>query len=606
MTSAILYRISSPQPASHIFQVVLTIANPHPEGQQLRLPNWIPGSYMIRDFSRHVGTISAQNDKGVTVAAHKTGKSDWQCEKTDGALIIHYEVYAWDLSVRGAHLDQTHAFFNGTSVFLEVVGQQERVHTVEMLQPENQKDWRVATSLPLAASTKPFGFGLYQAANYDELIDHPVEWGDFTVASFTACGVLHEVVITGLHRADMSRLCRDLEKICTTQIQFFGEPAPFSRYVFLVTAVGTGYGGLEHRASTALLCSRDDLPLSTEPEEPASRYRGFLGLCSHEYFHSWNVKRIKPAVFQPYDLRQETYTPLLWAFEGITSYYDDLMLLRAGVISTESYLELLSQQVTRHLRTVGRFHQSVADSSWDVWTKYYKQEENAVNSIVSYYVKGSLIALCLDLLMRQHTEGRISLDTLMQTLWQQFGKVAKGVGDEDIPRVAAELCGSAISKAQWQTFWQNALYQTDELPFGELLVTAGVSCTLRAADNAQDLGGKPSALQQVPAWWGARTQAAEGGVALQSVVRNSPAQQAGLSAHDLVVAINGLRINQASIEKTIASYAAGDVLTVHAFRRDELMAFSVTLANPPQDTCVLALNPEAADGERAMQWLLGH
>lgn len=610
MTVAVEYRIGSRRPEAHIFEVELSIAKPATDGQQLSLPNWIPGSYMIRDFSRNLSGITARDGAGKPVVVRKTGKSEWICDPVaQGPLIVSYEVYAWDLSVRGAHLDQTHGFFNGTSVFLCVAGQEALPHEVLIDSPAGVSGWQVATSLPAVEGTQALAFGRYRAQDYDELIDHPVEMGTFTHATFTACGVPHEIVITGRHRADTGRLCRDLEKVCTAQIKMFGEPAPFARYVFLVTAVGNGYGGLEHRASTALLCSRDDLPLASEPEaNPGERYKTFLGLCSHEYFHSWNVKRIKPAAFLPYDLRHETVTPQLWAFEGITSYYDDLMLLRAGLISTQSYLDLLAQQITRHLRTPGRFRQSVTESSQDAWTKYYKQDENAPNSIVSYYVKGSLVALCLDLLLREHSGDKVSLDTLMQRLWTDFGAQGRGVQDEDIPRLAAELCGDALTD-----FWQNALYGTDELPLRELLVTRGLDWLLRPAENAADFGGnggggtagKPGAESRPRPWLGAKIQAGEGGVALQHVYTDSPAQRAGLSAGDVVIAVNGLRVNAGSLDKQLAGFAPGTALALHAFRRDELMEFRVVLGQAPVDTCVLSLPADADRQRHAEQWMLG-
>lgn len=603
MSVAVEYRIGSSRPEAHIFEVELSIAKPAVDGQRLSLPNWIPGSYMIRDFSRNLTGITACDSSGRAVAVRKTGKSEWVCAPVvDGALVVSYEVYAWDLSVRGAHLDQTHGFFNGTSVFLQVDGQEDQPLSVRIECPAGVNDWRLATTLPAQAGTPALGFGEFHARDYDELIDHPVEMGRFTHATFSACGVPHEVVITGRHRADTNRLCRDLEKICTAQIKMFGEPAPFERYVFLVMAVGSGYGGLEHRASTALLCSRDDLPLSSEPEaNPGERYKTFLGLCSHEYFHSWNVKRIKPAAFIPYDLRTETVTPQLWAFEGITSYYDDLILVRAGLISTQSYLELLAQQITRHLRVPGRFRQSVTESSQDAWTKYYKQDENAPNSIVSYYVKGSLVALCLDLLLREKTQDRVSLDDLMRRLWTDFGQPGVGLQDEDIPRIAAELCGDTLTD-----FWQNALYGTDELPLRELLVTRGLDWTLRAADNAADSGGKAgSADGRSRPWLGAKLATADGGASLSQVLSGSPAQQAGLSAGDVVVAANGLRVNGASLEKLVASHAPGDALHMHAFRRDELMEFRIVLGAAPADTCVLTLPADADRQRRAEQWILG-
>ncbi|MDF2445901.1 MAG: peptidase [Moraxellaceae bacterium] len=601
MTAAIHYRIGSRRPAAHIFDLTLTIAKPAPDGQQLQLPNWIPGSYMIRDFSRNLGPISVCDGAGRPVTLTRTGKSSWQCAPAEGPLTVTYDAYAWDPSVRGAHLDQTHGFFNGTAVFLEVVGQQHLPHDVTLDCPDGMQGWQVATSLARAPETADLGFGRYSAPDYDDLIDHPVEMGSFTRATFSACGVPHEVVITGRHRCDLARLVRDLEKICAEQIRFFGEPAPFDRYVFLVAAQDSSYGGLEHRASTALSCSRDSLPGPGEPEAPGDRYKGFLGLCSHEYFHSWNVKRIKPAVFLPYDLRQETQTSLLWVFEGFTSYYDDLLLVRAGVITPEAYLELLAQQVTRLLRTPGRHRQSVAESSREAWSKYYRQDENSPNAIVSYYIKGSLVALCLDLLLRDRTGDRVSLDTLMQHLWRDYALAGRGLGEDDLPRLVEALCGDPMPD-----FWANAVHGTGELPLAELLATRGVDWLLRPADNAADAGGKPGAADARPkGWLGARTGNGEGGASLLNVFTDGPAQQAGLSAGDLLIAVNGLRVNGGTIEKTLAGYAPGDRLELHAFRRDELMTFTLTLAPAPADTCVLALAADPIRRAQAERWILG-
>ncbi|MBY0445394.1 MAG: peptidase M61, partial [Burkholderiales bacterium] len=335
-------------------------------------------------------------------------------------LEIHYSVYAWDLSVRGAYLDQTRGFFNGTSVFLAVQGQENALCNVEIIAPEGKqyKNWKVATTLA-THHTKQGQFGAYQAANYDELIDHPVEMGEFSQISFKACGIPHDIVIAGRHNADLKRLKKDLKQICEYQIKLFGEPAPFDRYVFMTMAVGDGYGGLEHRSSTALMCNRDDLPLAHETQIKTG-YRQFLGLCSHEYFHSWNVKRIKPAAYAPYDLKQENYTRLLWAFEGITSYYDDLTLVRTGLISQQEYLDLLAQTISGVERGNGRTKQSLADSSFDTWVKFYRQDENSPNSLVSYYTKGALVALCLDLLIRQQTAGQKSLDDVMRLLYYKY------------------------------------------------------------------------------------------------------------------------------------------------------------------------------------------
>ncbi|HZF18510.1 MAG TPA: peptidase M61, partial [Burkholderiales bacterium] len=325
------YTIIPVRPEAHLYRVGCTVDDPDPSGQQFAMPAWVPGSYMIRDFARHVVSIRAASGNRV-VALEKLDKHTWRAQPVAGPLTVSFEVYAWDLSVRGAHLDTRHGFFNGACVFLRVLGQESAPCELEILRPmgARYRNWRVATAMPRKGA-RPYGFGTYVTGDYDELIDHPVEMGEFSLARFRACGVPHDIVITGRYRADLARLQRDLKRLCEHHIRFIGEPAPMKRYVFLVTAVGEGYGGLEHRASMALLCSRDDLPREGETEV-TERYRTFLGLASHEYFHSWNVKRIKPAAFAPYDLDRENYTTLLWAFEGITSYYDDLALVRCGLI----------------------------------------------------------------------------------------------------------------------------------------------------------------------------------------------------------------------------------------------------------------------------------
>src|SRR5450830_758378 len=352
--AGIIYSIAVLDLAGHMFKVILTVKSPAAIGQVLSLPAWIPGSYMIREFSRNIVSIRAESE-GKAVALSKLDKHSWQAAPCQGALTVEYDVYAWDLSVRAAHLDQNHGFFNGTSVFLRVLGQEAEPHEVHIVQPKDAacKTWRVATTLP-ELKAKRYGFGSYQAANYDELIDHPVEMGDFALATFKAHGVPHDIVVTGkVPNLDLPRLCRDLKAICETQIAFF-EPktkkAPMDRYVFMTMAVGDGSGGLERRASTQLIRARADLPTTASNSTAiGDGYLKFLGLCSHGYVHTWNVKRIKPAAFAPYNLQAESYSPLLWLFEGFTSYYDDLMLVRAGLIDEAAYFKLLGKTVNSDL-----------------------------------------------------------------------------------------------------------------------------------------------------------------------------------------------------------------------------------------------------------------
>jgi predicted metalloprotease with PDZ domain len=568
---AIRYTIVPKDLAGHLFNVTVTVARPDPDGQVFALPAWIPGSYMIREFARNIVRIRAEAD-GAAVALTKLDKHSWRAAPCAGPLTLHYEVYAWDLSVRAAHLDQTHGFFNGTSVFLRVVGQEDVAHGVEIQRPADPaaKTWRVATAMP-EAGAKRYGFGLYAAANYDELIDHPVEMGDFALASFTAHGIVHDIVITGrVPNLDMARLQADLKAICETQIAFF-EPqtrrAPLDRYVFMTMAVGDGYGGLEHRASTALIAARADLPSTAtlRGAEPGEGYLRFLGLCSHEYFHTWNVKRIKPAVFAPYDLQSENYTPLLWLFEGFTSYYDDLMLVRAGIIGEATYFKLLAKTVGGVLRGSGRLKQSVADSSFDAWSKYYRQDENSPNAIISYYTKGSLIALAFDLTIRARTNGAKSLDDVMLALWERYGRdfyngAGRGVTDAEVEALFDEVSGLKL-----KALFERWVRGTDDLPLAKLFAPLGVKLV------EERKGGKPS----LDAGIGRDTLGAK----LTQVHEGGASHQAGLSAHDVIIAIDGLRVNgnPSNVDTLLARYRVGDKVAVHAFRRDELMAFDVTL-----------------------------
>ncbi|MFN0314486.1 MAG: M61 family metallopeptidase [Burkholderiales bacterium] len=596
------YSIVPKHPEAHLFEVTCVVADPDPAGQRFALPAWIPGSYLIREFARNVTGIHAVS-RGKPLRITKLDKHTWQCAPASGPVTVVMDVYGHDLSVRGAHLDTTHAFFNGTSVFLRVVGQEQRRCEVDIRPPRGARyrRWQVATAMQ-RGSAKPYSFGSYVAKDYDELIDHPVEMGTFTLATFKAAGIPHVVAITGRHRADMSRLCKDLKRLCEWHIEFFGRPAPMERYVFLVTALGDGYGGLEHRASTALLCSRDDLP-QAGVKEISESYRGFLGLCSHEYFHTWNVKRIKPAAFVPYDLERENYTSLLWAMEGLTSYYDDIALVRCGLITQASYLELLGRAITNHLRTLGRQKQTVADASWDAWIKFYRQDENSPNALVSYYLKGSLIALCLDLLIRDKTTGRKSLDDVMRALWERFGRTGTGIPEDGMERIADEVSGLRL-----KGFFDLAIRSTSELPLKAALSAAGIELHVRASSGATDKGGTAGGSKdgswKPRAALGARTTEDAAGVRLTHVLDGSAAQQAGLSAGDVIVALDGLRVSAKNVDQRLAAHAIGESTALHYFRRDELGTTTLPILAAPLDTSYLTVTKSLASvAKRRAAWL---
>ena len=594
---AVEYRICPAQPGAHLFEVSCTVRDPDPLGQVFRLPAWIPGSYMIREFARNIVTLRAELD-GEPWPITKLDKHTWRADPASvgSPLSLHYTVYAWDLSVRAAHLDGTHGFFNGSSVFVAVEGLTDRPCLVDIERPAGleYRDWKVATALPLArgelGAARMYGFGRYRAADYDELIDHPVEMGDFSLGHFEAAGVHHDIVLTGRHDCDLERLAEDLGRVCEWQVALFGAPPPMDYYAFLTMVVGDGYGGLEHRASTALLCSRADLPWKGMDGLPEG-YRTFLGLCSHEYFHTWNVKRIKPAAFTPYDLRQENYTRLLWAFEGFTSYYDDLALVRSGVIKPEDYLDLLGKTISSVLRGSGRSKQSVAESSFDAWTKYYRQDENAPNAIVSYYAKGALIALALDLQLRAGSEGHKSLDDVMRVLWQRHGQSGLGVAEDGIFEVVREVGGKTLGPrlARWL---ERAVEGTDDLPLARLLKGAGVDYLVEPAAKTPSLGVKLAA--------------GNGESRLASVHDDGPAQAAGLSAGDVLIALDGLKVGGGkSLDDMLGRRSAGDDVEIHVFRRDELMVFKLTLAGPVVDKVSLKLSLKAGNAALKLRqgWL---
>ncbi|MGP1834665.1 M61 family metallopeptidase [Shewanella frigidimarina] len=582
------YHIHAVDPKAHLFEVTFTLKNANPS-QIFSLPAWLPGSYMIRDFAKNIIEIDAkENQQSLSVT--QLDKQTWQLNNQGSHISLCYQIYAWDLSVRTAHLDTNHGFFNGSSVFLAANGLESQPHTVTIAKPALAElaHWTLATSMT-RASGEQFSFGEFSAENYDDLIDHPVEMGDLTIETFFAAGVPHDIVLSGKHRANMVRLANDLKAICEYQIDLFGTPAPFKRYVFMTTVLDNGFGGLEHKASTALMCSRNDLPLSLDA--PVDKgYRTYLSLCSHEYFHSWNVKRIKPAEFTPFDLSQESYTSQLWAYEGITSYYDDLITFKSQCIDEKGYLTLLSQIMTRVYRGEGRFKQTLKQSSFNAWTKFYKQDENAANAIVSYYTKGALFALYLDLTIRIETQGKHSLDDVMRQLWQQYGLTGVGTESSSHQQIVETLLNRPCDDIF--TYLDN----TDDLPLKELLAQVGVDMSLRACEGTTDLGGAEATGYKIG--FGAKTKVESLGLKILTVSQHSPAHQAGLSAGDLLIAAANLQVTS-QFEQQLQSRTLGEQITLHWFRRDELMQGTLTISEAALDTISLSIN----DATKIQLWL---
>lgn len=564
------YQIEFDDYRQHLIHVTLRfLANPN---QELWLPTWIPGSYLIREFSKHIESVKASDEAGRLLSIKKTEKNRWRLFNTDHELItVEYDVYAYDLSVRGAYVDQTRLYVNPACVCLGLKDQEQAPCEVEIFLPDELKHFQIATGLPNKSLVK--GRFTLKSDNYDQLIDSPFELAEQSRFSFEAKGIPHEFVISGKHTTNLSRLEADIQKICQTEINMFGS-APFQNYTFMAMATGNSYGGLEHCNSTSLITPRDDLPKADEAEEPSKDYQRFLGLCSHEYFHSWLVKFIRPENFANYDLHQEAYTSLLWIFEGFTSYYDDLILLRSGVISQKSYLDLLKAQIDRYLQNPGRFVQSVAESSFDAWIKFYRQDENSNNAGTSYYNKGSLVALCLDLGLRLRGS---NLDALMRRLYENTQNGIQ-VNDRTIFELCHELTGD-----NWIEQINHLINTTDELPLDQLFPEFGLSYNLKN-DKALPFGLKV-------------VEKAEG-VVVQQVRRESAAARAGLSANDVIIAIDGIKAS----EKLLAKYAKQQgTFTLYAFRRDELLQFELQAGENTLTTVELKVE----DQHKVDRWLKG-
>ncbi len=594
--SAVHYRVEVLDLHAHLFGVTLTIAEPAAR-QALRLPVWIPGSYLVREFAKNLQNLRCQQGKK-NLAPQQADKATWVVDcASDQPLVVQYEVYAFDNSVRTAWLDATRGFFNGTSLCLQVDGQHNQPHALELVAAESIAHWSVATGANVLKVNKQ-GFGTYACADYDTLVDCPFEMGPFWSGSFTACGIPHRFVVAGAPPSfDGAKLLADTQAICETEIRFWhgeniknnsrlrksGEglgPIPFREYVFMLNAVADGYGGLEHRNSTALICKRADLPrlprttLAPTTHKQPEGYTTLLGLISHEYFHTWNVKRLRPAELATYDYTQENYTELLWFFEGFTSYYDDLLLRRAALIDNATYLKLVTKTINGVAQAPGRKVQSVAQASFDAWIKYYRQDENTANATISYYTKGSLVGLCLDLTLR--AEGKTTLDVVMRALWTrcQGGPMA----EQDLLAVLAQLGGRSFAPdiARW-------VHGTADLPLDALLERHGVQIHHEPDQVAQQLGLRVRET---------------GGLFIQQVLRGGVAEKAGFASGDEWLSVQpvGSEAHGAWRLQSLDDFTlcAGNAKKVTAIVSRDKRLLSLTLAMPKASQAVRLAVRDAA------------
>ncbi len=577
------YSITPENIHAHLFNIELTIDIPNPLGQVFSLPNWIPGSYLIRDFSKNIISINA-NSCGEDVLIKKLDKNHWITHPCEDELTLRYTVYAFDLSVRSAYLSSERAFFNGSSVFLKPLGFDNDSCELVVNYPINQEiqgSWDCATTLSL--KSKNSKREIYSAKNYQDLIDHPVEMADFTRFEFKANSVNHAMTITGEHSTDIARLRADLISICEHHIDFFDKDVPFDEYLFLTLVRTKGYGGLEHQSSTSLICSRDDLPIQGN-SEIGKKYIRFLALCSHEYFHAWWIKVIKPAGFHQLELNRENYTEQLWIFEGFTSYYDELSLLRANILSIEQYLTLFAQSITKLQKTSGRFKQSLAQSSFDAWTKFYQQDENAPNAIVSYYTKGALLAFVLDIEIRKCSDDKYCLDDVLKYIWKNYQ--SSGLEDNTVQDIVNKLTESDFSD-----FFNDYLYDVKDLPLLEAFNYVGIDCSF--SNKKDELSG-----------FGISIKDNSGFACVTHVLDDTCAQKSGLYVGDKITTIDNVKIQYKELTKAINKQSVDSTIELGILRDELPMQIIIKITKPKNTFCALFVkdNLDLKTQKRQQQW----
>ncbi|HEU4562556.1 MAG TPA: PDZ domain-containing protein [Longimicrobium sp.] len=590
----ITYRLRLPEPQTHHFLVDLEadgITGP----ARVVMPSWTPGSYLMREFPRNVVTFAAADGSGRPLAHARADKNTWVVDApADGRLVVRYLVNADELSVRTSHMDATHAFISGTSAFMYVEGRQDDEITLEVHAPEG---WKTTTSL---AQTGP---GTFRAAHYDELADSPLEMGTHPVFDFEVDGVPHRIAIWGRGNYDPARLIADFTRIVRAEKAFFGQ-LPYQAYTIILHLTPGGSGGLEHRDGTVLVADRWAF------RGPA--YESFLGLVAHELFHAWNGKRIRPAVLGPFDYVRESYTRELWVVEGLTTYYTDVILRRAGIIPQQRYLDKQAEQVTRLLGIPGRLVQPLEDASFDAWIKFYRPDANSPNATISYYHKGALVGLLLDLEIRRATGNARSLDDVMLALWEESGKPDVGFPEGRVETLASEIAGVDL-----KPLFDRWLRTAAELDFAPQLAAAGLEMVPahEARQGAPTSTGAPGATQPSAAEPGAQA-AREVRVGFQwkmegprqvvgNVMAGSPAWRAGVNAGDELVALDGLRVDAISLTARLQERPHGSTATLTVFRRDELINLTLPVELVPPQRVLIRQKQDATPEQQTLleHWL---
>ena len=558
-TASLSYQVAMSQPASHLFEVALQIDNWHSATLDLRMPVWTPGSYLVREYARHLQDFSAASGEGKALSSQKLGKNYWQVA-TEGVsqVKVSYRIYANELTVRTNHLDSTHGYFNGAALFLFIPGLEQQPIEVKIIPPK--ADWHVTTTLP-----KVEGDNTFVAKDFDTLVDTPVEIGTQQVHDFEVLGKPHSLAIWNQGNANPEQIIADTTKVIEVEAEMFGG-LPYEQYLFLLHLSGSGYGGLEHKDCCTLNYPRFGF-------RDREKYERFIQLVAHEFFHLWNVKRIRPKVLERFNYEAESYTTSLWFCEGTTSYYDLLIPLRAGIYDRKTCLKNLSKDLTRYLNTIGRTVQPLGESSYDAWIKLYRRDAYSDNNQISYYLKGQFVSLLIDLLIRAKHHNKRSLDDVMRLMWSRFGQKEVGFSETDLRNTIAEVADDNLDD-----FFSRYIETTEELPFDDYLRPFGLYL-------------KTVAESDVP-YLGIKVQSENNREAIKFVAAESPAAIGGIDANDELLAIDGIKVSATTLDERLKDYQPEDTVRVTLFHQDELKTLPVTLAKPQSNRYELAIKDD--------------
>jgi predicted metalloprotease with PDZ domain len=575
------YALAMSRPHTHLFEVTITIDGWSEPRLDLVMPSWTPGSYMIREYARHVQEFAVTSD-GHPARWEKTAKDAWRVETPlSGRVRVSYRVYANDLTVRTCHLDGTHGFANGAAVFLYIPGRTQEAVTLEVAVPAK---WQVATGLESTGGGN--GVFRFRARDYDELVDRPGECGPHRGREFEVDGIPHRIALWGRGNEDELRLTEDTRALVRAQREFFGG-VPYKRYTF-IHHLASGRGGLEHRNSAVFLVDRFGF-------RPRASYERYLELVSHEFFHVWNVKRIRPKPLGPFDYRSENHTRQLWTMEGVTSYYEKRFVVAAGLYTKERFLERIAEEISSLQAQPGRGLQSLEQASFDAWIKFYRPDENSANASISYYQKGALVAMLLDLEIRALTSRAKCLDDVVKHLAHSATLDDAGFAEPDGYLAAVEAVAGEQGGA-FKTFFERYVSGTAELDYERALGHAGLTLAWTRADAKE--GDRPG-------WLGATTRQEGRTLMVASVRASGPAEAAGLYAGDEILALDGVRVDAARLSARLAERSSGATVRVAVFRRDELFEIPVTLTEVPSESAAIVPREGATPEQAALReaWL---